>query len=109
MKSVFEKISDREIPAEIIWEDQNFIAFLDINPKVKGHTLVAPKSNIGGDLFYLDDDKYVDLLSAAKVVSRKLKEKYNTERVAMYVEGFLINHVHIHLLPVNNANDLHLN
>lgn len=108
MKSVFEKIADRELPSTIVSENDRFIAFLDISPKVEGHTLVTPKKNIGGDIFNLNDSDYLDLLEYAKEVGMYLKNKYNTKRVSMYVEGFLVDHVHIHLLPVNNASGLHL-
>lgn len=109
MKTIFEKIADRELLSEIVWENDTHIAFLDIHPKVDGHTLVVPKKNIGSDIFNIESTQYHLLLDAAKVVSAILKEKYHSKRVAMYIEGFLIDHVHIHLLPVNDASDLHLN
>lgn len=100
-KSIFEKIADGDMPAYKIWENPNFLAFLDINPIVKGHTLVIPKKNWGDDIFSLKDTQYQSLLSTAKIVAQKIQHAVPCERVVMWVEGFDVPHVHVHLLPVN--------
>lgn len=101
VKSIFEKIADRELPAFVVWEDDQFIAFLTIEPFNEGHTLVVPKKNWGDELFELEDDHYQDLLTASKKVATLLKEKLKKERVIMAVEGFQVPHVHVHLIPAN--------
>lgn len=98
-KSIFEKIANREIPGYIVWEDKEFIAFLDINPLAYGHTLVVPKTNPGDYIFELSDDGYTKLLLVAKKVARLLKNKLRCGRVVMIVEGFEVPHVHVKLIP----------
>ena len=63
-KSIFEKIADREIPGYIVWEDEEFMAFLDINPLARGHTLVIPKTNIGDYIFEIEKAQYLRLMTA---------------------------------------------
>ncbi len=106
IKSIFEKIADREIPGYIIWEDENHIAFLTIEPHAPGHTLVVSKINNGDDIFELTDENYQALLLASKKVGKILKEKMKTERVLMWVEGFEVAHVHIHLIPANRGHGI---
>ena len=98
-KSVFEKIADRELPGNIVWEDDEFIAFLSIDPISEGHTLVVPKKNLGGYLFDLSDSEYGDLLGRSKIVAKLLEEKLSCERILLVVEGFEVPHVHVHLIP----------
>lgn len=100
-KSIFEKIVDGEIPSYQVWSNDHFLAFLDINPIVKGHTLVIPKKNWGDDIFNLTNSQYQSLLDAAKIVAKKIQNTIPCERVVMWVEGFDVPHVHVHLLPVN--------
>ena len=99
-KSIFEKIADRKLPGHIVWEDETHIAFLTIGPIAEGHTLVVPKKNLGDDLFDLSDAEYQELLAKAKTVAKLLKEKMEAERVIMWVEGFEVPHVHVHLVPL---------
>ncbi|GAB4285380.1 MAG: HIT domain-containing protein [Candidatus Dojkabacteria bacterium] len=99
--TIFEKIAKREIPAKIIWQDDDCIAFLDINPLNEGHTLVTPKENWGDYIFDLDDDKYQKLMDATKEVAELLKQKLKCEKVIILVEGFEVPHVHIKLVPSN--------
>jgi histidine triad (HIT) family protein len=100
--SIFTKIIHREIPAEIIWEDEKFIAFLSINPHAPGHTLVVPKVEI--DKFYdLDDEIASDLFLRAKFLAKNLEKIYETKRVILSIEGFEVPHVHIHLIPSNEG------
>lgn len=103
-KSIFEKICDRELPGQIIWEDDQFCAFLSIGPLKPGHTLVVPKKNLGDYIFELSEDDYQALLLAAKEVAGLLKKSLNVPRVLLLVEGFEVPHVHVHLIPAQ-AND----
>lgn len=99
VESIFEKIAKRELPAFIIWEDDEFMAFLSIDPLSLGHTLVVPKQNWGDKLFALKDDEYSRLLIVAKRVAEILDSKMPNDRVLMWVEGYLVPHVHVHLVP----------
>lgn len=105
-KSIFEKIANREIPGYVVWEDEEFIAFLDINPLAYGHTLMVPKTNIGDYIFELDDDRYTKLLLATKKVAKILKEKLQAKRVLIWVEGYAVPHVHVHLIPSLAAEEM---
>lgn len=101
MQDLFVKIINREIPAHIIWENEEFIAFLDISPIEIGHTLVVPKIQTDY-IFDLENTNYSDLFLVAKTVAKILKKKLNCERVAVLVEGFAVPHCHIHLIPLNS-------
>lgn len=103
--SLFEKIITREIPAEIVYEDEVVIAFMDIKPLHPGHILVVPK-DYEDYIFELSDEKYTELLLKAKKLSAPLKRASGAKRIGMVVEGFGVNHVHVHLIPINNINDL---
>jgi histidine triad (HIT) family protein len=104
MSTIFERIIDGEIPCHKIWEDDDHLAFLDINPRVEGHTLVVPKKP-WNEVFAMDEESYVHLWSAAQVVARHLKEKTGCERVVVVVLGYEVEHVHIHLMPTNSLGD----
>lgn len=99
-KSIFEKIAAKEIPSYTIWEDETYMAFLSIGPIAEGHTLVVPKKNWGDDIFELTDEEYQGLLAAAKTVAGILKTKMQPERIVMWVEGFEVPHVHVHVVPL---------
>lgn len=105
MKDIFNKIITREIPAHIIWESETHLAFLDIKPIQKGHTLVIPKKQIDY-LFDMSNQDYINLMLAAKEVGTILKDKLKCARICIIVEGYAIPHTHIHLIPTNNENDL---
>lgn len=102
---VFCKIAKGEITPKIIWENDSYIAFLDQNPVQKGHTLVIPRKHTDY-IFDLADTEYEELLSHVKEIAHILKEKLNPKRVGMVVEGFGVAHVHVHLIPINNMNEL---
>ena len=104
MASIFTKIINREIPAHIIAEDDENIAFLDINPLSKGHTLVIPKKE-EDYLFDLDDDSYTSLNLFAKKVAAALK-KYTNKRIGTAVIGIEVPHAHIHLIPFSKMSEL---
>jgi histidine triad (HIT) family protein len=105
MASIFTKIVNGEIPAYKVAEDENFLAFLDIFPVAKGHTLVIPKKEVDY-LFDLDDEMYAGLLLFAKKVSRGLKKAIPCLKVGVLVLGLEVPHAHIHLVPMQNEADL---
>ncbi len=102
---IFCKIVKGEIPAVKIWEDEKHFAFLDMNPINSGHTLLIPKKHTDY-LFDLSDSEYSELMLKAKFISKLLKNKLKPKRIGLIVEGFLIPHVHIHLVPLNNGGEL---
>ncbi len=90
---------------EIWWSDGTHIAFLDANPVQKGHTLIIPKKHTG-NILDLSDEEYKTFLLAAKKVASELRRFFEIERVGMIVEGFGVDHVHIHLIPLHKRGDL---
>ena len=104
MSSIFTKIINREIPAHIVAEDENNIAFLDINPLSEGHTLVIPKKEVDY-LFDLDDDTYSSLNLFAKEVAIAIKKVAN-KRIGTAVIGIEVPHAHIHLIPFEKMSEL---
>lgn len=103
--TIFEKIIAREIPAYIIWEDDKHIAFLDIKPIQQGHILLIPKKAVS-DILNMDDKEYSDLFLQAKKLALSLRTATGAKRVGYIVEGFGVEHVHIHLVPINGLNEL---
>lgn len=104
MASIFTRIIRREIPAHIVAEDDRYLAFLDINPLTKGHTLVIPKTEV--DYIYdLDDGALTGLHLFAKKVAGALKKVTACKRVAIAVLGLEVPHAHIHLVPMNQMSD----
>jgi len=104
MSTIFDLIVKGEIPCHKIWEDEDHLAFLDINPRVEGHTLVIPKQS-WFEVFAMDEEPFNRLWSAAQKVARHLKEKTGCERVVVVVLGYEVEHVHIHLMPTNSLED----
>lgn len=102
---VFCKIIAGSIPSTKVFEDNDTIAFMDIHPMHKGHLLIAPKKHVDY-LFDVPDPIYSKLFLNAKKVSNALKKVTNSVKIAVAVEGIAIRHAHIHLVPVNNINDL---
>ena len=105
MASIFSKIINREIPAYIVAEDKNFIAFLDINPLAEGHTLVVPKLE-EDYIFDLSDYEVSELIVFAKRVAKSIREVVPCKRVGLSVIGLEVPHAHIHLVPLNSTNDI---
>ena len=99
MASIFTKIINGEIPSYKVAEDENFYAFLDINPLAKGHTLVVPKKEVDY-LFDLDDQTYAGLFAFVKKVSIAIKKSVECRRLGMIVYGLDVPHAHVHLIPV---------
>ncbi|MEP4535446.1 MAG: HIT family protein [Cyclobacteriaceae bacterium] len=105
MPSVFAKIINREIPAHIVAEDDNYLAFLDINPLVEGHTLVIPKVEVDY-IFDLDDEVLAGLHVFAKKVAKAIKQVIPCERVGVSVIGVEVPHAHVHLIPFKTMDDM---
>lgn len=105
MSSVFTRIIRREIPGYIVAEDEHFIAFLDINPLVVGHTLVVPKNEVDY-LFDLDDDTITGIHLFAKKVALGIQKVIACNRIGMAVIGLEVPHAHIHLIPLNTMEDI---
>lgn len=105
MASIFSCIIAGEIPCYKVAEDDNYFAFLDINPITKGHTLVVPKHEVDY-LFNLDDDEYKGLMLFAKKVAKALEKAIECKRVAVAVLGLEVPHAHIHLIPIQTEKDM---
>lgn len=105
MASIFTRIINREIPAYIVAEDANYIAFLDINPLVVGHTLVVPKKEVDF-IFDLDDETLAGLNVFSKKVAQAIKKSIPCKRVGVAVIGLEVPHTHVHLVPMNSMDDL---
>ena len=103
--SIFSKIITREIPGYIIEENERFIAFLDVNPLVKGHVLIVPKQETD-KLFSLQDDLLAEILVFAKPVARAIEQTMDCKRCGISVIGLEVPHAHMHLVPINEADDL---
>ena len=103
--SIFTKIIKGEIPCYKIAEDDRFIAFLDVFPIKKGHTLVVPKAQIDY-LFDLDDPLLSDLMLFAKKVAKKMERAITCERIGVAVIGLEVPHAHIHLVPLDTVGDI---
>ncbi len=102
---IFCKIIRGEVPAVKIYENQKVTAFLDSNPIKPGHVLVVPKEH-KDYIFNLEDKEYIDLMIEVKKIAKILKNKLQSRRIGLVVEGFGVAHVHIHLVPVNKGNEL---
>ena len=105
MASIFTKIITGEIPSYKIAENEDFIAFLDINPNAKGHALVVPKKE-ENKIFDLSKDEYSNLMSFSYRVAKALEKTISCERIGMSVIGLEVPHVHVHLIPINTMVDM---
>jgi len=105
MASLFTKIVNREIPAHIVAENDDCLAFLDIMPITYGHVLVIPKKEIDY-IFDIDDELLAKLMSFSKQVAKKIKKAYPCKKVGIAVVGLEVPHTHIHLLPLNEVSDM---
>ncbi len=102
MASIFTKIVKGEIPSYKVAEDENYYAFLDINPLAKGHTLVIPKKEVDY-IFDLDDETYKGLFDFTKKVAEAVEKSVDCIRLGMVVYGLDVPHVHIHLIPLKGV------
>ena len=105
MSSLFSRIIARELPAEIIAEDEQFIAFLDIMPLVKGHVLVVPKREVSY-IFDLEPGELSSLHLFAQQVAKAMDKTLTCSRIGMAVIGLEVPHVHIHLVPLRTVDDI---
>lgn len=105
MSSIFSKIIDGIIPCYRIAENESFLAFLDIQPLVQGHTLVIPKREIDY-IFDLDDSTLKEMMVFSKMVSKKLKTALPCKRIGVSIIGLEVPHAHVHLVPINDIDDM---
>lgn len=105
MSSLFSKIVKGQIPCYKVAETNDFLAFLDINPNAKGHTLCIPKKEID-ELFELDNNTYNGLMKFSREVAIALKKTIRCNRIGMSVIGLEVPHVHVHLIPINSMEDM---
>jgi histidine triad (HIT) family protein len=103
--SIFTKIVNGEIPAYKIAEDDNYLAFLDVNPNAKGHTLCIPKQEID-KIFEMDDELYLGLMKFSKKIAIALEKTVPCKRVGMAVVGLEVPHAHVHLIPLNEMDEM---
>jgi len=105
MASIFSKIVAGEIPAHVVAETTEFLAFLDVSPITQGHVLVIPKQEIDY-IFDMDEESYFGLTLFAKIVATGLKKAIPCIKVGVAVIGLEVPHVHIHLIPMNTVSDM---
>lgn len=105
MPSIFTRIINREIPGYIVAENEDAIAFLDINPLNEGHTLVVPKKEVD-KLFDLDEDTYLKLQAFTYKVAQAIEKAIPCLRVGVAVVGLEVPHAHIHLIPLHGMHDI---
>ncbi|RTY71533.1 HIT family protein [Flavobacterium sp. LB2P53] len=105
MSSIFTKIINGEIPCYKIAEDVNFLAFLDVNPNAKGHTLCIPKQEID-KIFEMEDNLYIGLMQFSKKIAVALEKTVPCKRIGMAVVGLEVPHAHVHLIPLNEMDEM---
>jgi histidine triad (HIT) family protein len=105
MASIFSKIVNGEIPCYKIAEDDNFLAFLDVNPNAEGHTLCIPKKEID-KIFDIEEELYIGLMQFSKKVAIALEKSVPCKRIGMSVIGLEVPHAHVHLIPLNEMDDI---
>ena len=105
MSSIFSKIVKDEIPSFKIHEDDGFLAFLDVYPLKKGHTLVIPKKQ-ADYIFDIDSEEYLNLWNFAKIIAKAIKKVIKCKRVSIVVIGLEVPHAHIHLIPINSIEEI---
>ncbi|WP_010256974.1 HIT family protein [Myroides injenensis] len=105
MSSIFTKIISGEIPAYKVAENDDFLAFLDINPNAKGHTLCIPKKEIN-KIFEMEEEHYLKLMKFSREVAIALEKAIPCKRIGMAVVGLEVPHVHVHLIPLQEMDDM---
>ena len=105
MSSIFTKIVAGEIPCYKIAEEENYLAFLDVNPNVKGHTLCIPKQEIN-KIFDMDEDLYLGLMKFSRKVAKAVEKTVECKRIGVAVIGLEVPHVHVHLIPLHGMDDM---
>lgn len=104
MSTIFTKIINGEIPCYKIAEDDNFLAFLDINPNTKGHTLCIPKVEVD-KIFDMEGSHFLDLMAFSRKVGKAIGKAIDCKRVGITVIGLEVPHAHVHLIPLNSMQD----
>lgn len=105
MASIFTKIVQGEIPCYKVAEDEHYLAFLDVNPNAKGHTLCIPKQEVD-KLFDMENEAYLGLMQFAKKVAAALEKTVDCKRIGMAVIGLEVPHAHVHLIPLNEMDEM---
>lgn len=105
MSSIFTKIVNGEIPCYKIAEDENYLAFLDVNPNAKGHTLCIPKQEIN-KIFDMEEDLYLGLMKFSRKIAKAIEKSVECKRIGVAVVGLEVPHVHIHLIPLQDMDDM---
>ena len=105
MSSIFTKIVNGEIPCYKIAEDENYLAFLDVNPNAKGHTLCIPKQEIN-KIFDMDEDLYLGLMKFSRKVAKAVEKTVPCKRIGVAVIGLEVPHTHVHLIPLHDMDDM---
>lgn len=105
MASIFTKIVNGEIPAYKIAEDENYLAFLDVNPNAKGHTLCIAKQEID-KIFDMDEELYLGLMKFSKKIAAALEKTVPCKRIGIAVVGLEVPHAHVHLIPLNHMDEM---
>ncbi len=105
MPTIFTKIVNGELPAYKVAETDKFLAFLDVRPNAKGHTLCIPKEEVN-KLFDLDEETYMELMAFSRKVAKGIEKAVSCKRVGMAVVGLEVPHVHVHLIPLNSMGDM---
>jgi histidine triad (HIT) family protein len=105
MASIFTKIVNGDIPCYKIAEDENYLAFLDVNPNAKGHTLCIPKQEIN-KIFDMEEDHYLGLMQFSRKVAIALEKAVECKRIGVAVVGLEVPHVHVHLIPLQDMDDM---
>jgi histidine triad (HIT) family protein len=102
---IFCKIAKGEIDSAKVYEDEKFFAFLDVRPLNPGHTLLVPKKH-ADYIFELDESLYSELFKTAKKLAKPIRNAVKSKRIGVAIEGFGVPHAHIHLIPINNVNEI---
>ena len=105
MSSIFTKIVNGEIPAYKIAEDDKYLAFLDVNPNAKGHTLCIPKQEVD-KIFDMEEEDYLGLMKFSKKVAAALEKTVPCKRIGIAVVGLEVPHAHVHLIPLNEMDEM---
>ena len=105
MASIFTKIVNGEIPCYKIAEDENYLAFLDVNPNAKGHTLCIPKKEIN-KIFDMEEELYLGLMKFSRKVAKAIEKSVECKRIGVAVVGLEVPHVHVHLIPLQDMDDM---